>query len=171
VITLARMEWFAEWEKTRWMKRGKDYAELKEHFSARLLDVLYEHRPQLRGRLQHSELSTPLSTRHFTSYPEGEMYGLAHTPERFKLPLSAETPIPGLYFAGQDLVSCGVAGALFGGGVCAAAILRGELRALLRRRSPFRAPTTSRPVVTAAGSGRSSIGAAPTRGISSLTGR
>ncbi len=141
VITLADMAWFERWMDTRWMKRGDAYDAFKERLTERLLEVLYAHRPQLRGRLDHAELSTPLSTRHFTTYEEGEMYGLAHTPARFRLPLSAETPIPGLYFTGQDLVSCGVAGALFGGGLCAAAILRGELRSVLRARSsPRRMP-------------------------------
>jgi all-trans-retinol 13,14-reductase len=148
VITLAEMSWFEKWQKTRWMKRGSDYTELKERFTERLLEVLYQHRPQLRGKLDHAELSTPLSTKHFTGYADGEMYGLTHTPERFRLPLRAETPIPGLYFTGVDLVGCGVAGALLGGGVCTAAILRKELRSLIRTRirtrmrKPERAPRT-----------------------------
>jgi len=29
------------------------------------------------------ELSTPITTRHFVRHPHGEMYGLAHTPQRF----------------------------------------------------------------------------------------
>jgi all-trans-retinol 13,14-reductase len=134
VISLAKMSWFAPFEATRWMKRGSGYDDLKRGFTERMLEVLYAHRPQLRGRLERAELSTPLSTRHFTRYAEGEIYGLAHTPARFRLPLTAQTPIPGLYFTGQDLVSCGVAGALFGGALCAGAVLRGELPALLRRR-------------------------------------
>lgn len=135
VITLAKFEWFERWSRTRWMKRGDDYRELKESFSERLLETLFAHRPQLRGRIDHAELSTPLSTKHFTGYTEGEMYGLSHSPARFRLGLRAETPIPGLYFAGQDLVSCGVAGALFGGAMCTAAILRRDVRSLVRKRA------------------------------------
>lgn len=140
VITMANMGWLERWGATRWMKRGEEYAAFKQRFTERLLEVLYAHRPQLRGRLDHAELSTPLSTRHFTSYPEGEMYGLAHTPARFRLPLRAQTPIPGLYFTGQDLVSCGVAGALFGGAICSAAILRSEIGALVRHRASRQKP-------------------------------
>ncbi|MEI7893514.1 MAG: hypothetical protein WCI05_10495, partial [Myxococcales bacterium] len=55
--------------------------------------------------------------------PEGELYGLAHTPARYGLPIRAETPISGLYLTGADLVSAGVAGAMMGGVLTATAIL------------------------------------------------
>src|SRR6185369_1047232 len=55
MITLAKMEWFRRWEETRWMKRGEDYSAVKQIFTERLLEVLYRHRPQLRGRIDHAE--------------------------------------------------------------------------------------------------------------------
>jgi hypothetical protein len=56
-------------------------------------------------------------------------------PARFRLPLRAHTGLEGLYLTGQDLVSCGVAGALFGGALTAAAILGRTLAASLVRRA------------------------------------
>lgn len=134
VITLVPMEWFAQWAGTRWMKRGDGYEALKARLTERLLDVLFTHRPQLRNQVDYAELSTPLTTAHFTAHAHGEMYGLAHTPARFRLPIRAETPVPGLYLTGADLVTCGVAGALFGGVVTAAAVVKNELPAMARRR-------------------------------------
>jgi all-trans-retinol 13,14-reductase len=73
--------------------------------------------------VDHAELSTPLSTAHFSGHPHGEIYGLDSSPERFALPLRAKTPVPGLFLTGADLASCGVGGAAFGGVMAASAIL------------------------------------------------
>ncbi|MDP1827740.1 MAG: NAD(P)/FAD-dependent oxidoreductase [Archangium sp.] len=123
VITMARWEWFSKWAGSRWQKRGPEYEALKQRFKDRLLDAVYRRLPQLRGRVDHAELSTPLSTAHFSGHPRGEIYGLDSSPARFDLPLRAKTPVPGLYLTGADLASCGVAGAAFGGALCTGAIL------------------------------------------------
>jgi phytoene dehydrogenase-like protein len=76
----------------------------------------------------HAELSTPLSTKHFAAWAHGEIYGLDHTPARFRQRwLKPQTQVPGLYLTGQDVVTCGVAGALLGGVLCASVILRKNL--------------------------------------------
>jgi len=43
------------------------------------------HVPASRGRIDYTEVSTPLSTRHFANYEHGEIYGLSATPARFRL--------------------------------------------------------------------------------------
>jgi all-trans-retinol 13,14-reductase len=154
LVTLANIEWVRRWQDARWKKRGAEYDAWKARMSERLLEIALRHRPSIAGHIAHAELSTPLSTRHFTAHPVGEIYGVSHTPARFRLPLRAQTPIPGLFLTGQDLVSCGVAGALFAGGLTAVAVLRSEIvRSLARRAtrpaSPARAkaPAPLRPVV------------------------
>lgn len=122
VITLARYDWFERWSGSRWKKRGADYDALKERFTERILEVLFSKVPQLRGKIAIQELSTPLTTRHFGGHPHGELYGLDHTPARFRLPLRPATSIRGLFLTGQDISTCGVAGALLGGVIAAAAI-------------------------------------------------
>lgn len=108
--------WFAQWADQPWGKRGEDYEALKEQWSQRLLERLYEHFPQLRGQIDYYELSTPLSTDYFCCYETGEIYGLDHTPERFEQRwLKPKTKIPGLYLTGQDVLTCGVAGAMMAG--------------------------------------------------------
>lgn len=109
-------DWFAQWADQPWGKRGEEYDALKEKWSQRLLERLYQHFPQLRGKIDYYELSTPLSTDYFCRYETGEIYGLDHDPSRFEQRwLKPKTDIPGLYLTGQDVVTCGVAGAMIGG--------------------------------------------------------
>jgi all-trans-retinol 13,14-reductase len=104
VITFAPYDWFSRWDHTHWQKRGADYEGFKRGLASRLLEVLYRHVPTVRDRVLHSELSTPLSTRHFANYAHGEIYGLAHTPDRFRLRmLGPRTPVRDLYLTGQDV--------------------------------------------------------------------
>jgi all-trans-retinol 13,14-reductase len=135
IMTFTPYEWFEPWEDERWRKRGEEYEALKARFAQRLLAMLYEHVPQTRGKVDYSELSTPLSTRHFSGHPHGEIYGLAPTPDRFGLRwLGPHTPIRGLYMTGQDAVAHGVVGALLGGVVAASAVLRRNVIKDVRRR-------------------------------------
>ena len=128
VATLLPWARFAAWQDTRWHKRGTDYDAAKRVLAEQLLDVLYTHVPQVRGRVEVAELSTPLSTRHFAAHPRGEIYGLAHTPARFRHRLlRPQTPVQGLFLTGADVATCGVGGALIGGALCASAILRRNL--------------------------------------------
>ena len=124
VVSIAPYERFRDWEETRWMKRGEDYTRLKEDLSQRLIEVLEREVPQVAGKIAYHELSTPLSTRHFGGYPEGEIYGLEHTPARFReRALRPRTALKGFYLTGQDVCTAGVAGALFGAVLSASAIL------------------------------------------------
>jgi len=134
VITMAPYAWFRKWEGTRWKKRGEDYEAFKAKLTERLLAPLYVHRPQVRGRIDHCELSTPLTTKRFTAHPHGEIYGLAATPARFEdRALRPRTPLRGLYLTGTDISTLGVAGAMFGGMLTASAILRRDLRGAIAK--------------------------------------
>ena len=123
IITLVPWDLFAPWEGSNWMKRGDDYDQLKESLSQRLLQHLYQQLPQTKGKVDHYELSSPLTTQHFVNYAQGEIYGLDHSPDRFRQKfLKPRTPIGNFYLTGQDIVTCGVGGALFAGVLTAAAI-------------------------------------------------
>ncbi|MCF8459271.1 MAG: NAD(P)/FAD-dependent oxidoreductase [Flavobacteriales bacterium] len=116
MITLAPYEWFAKWEDERWKHRGDEYEAYKEKFAQRLLKELYKQFPQLEGKIDYYELSTPLSTKHFVNYEHGEIYGLDHSPKRFRMPeLRPRTSIKNLYLTGQDIVTVGIGGALMSG--------------------------------------------------------
>ncbi|PCO05936.1 FAD-dependent oxidoreductase [Microbulbifer flavimaris] len=135
IVAPGPYEWFAQWQDKTWGKRGDDYEALKERFSQRLLEHLYHHFPQLRGKIGYYELSTPLSTKHFCFYEHGEIYGLDHDPSRFSQKwLRPKTRVKGLYLTGQDIMSCGVAGAMYGGVVTAQAVLGWRKGARVLRR-------------------------------------
>ncbi|MBK9036994.1 MAG: NAD(P)/FAD-dependent oxidoreductase [Myxococcales bacterium] len=138
---------FARWAGTGWHKRGADYDALKADLRARLLGELYRQCPQAEGKVDHAELSTPLSTTHFAGHPHGEIYGLAHTPERFAARhLRPHTPITNLFLTGADICTAGVGGALMGGVLTATAITRKNMiNALLAGRgaAPPSASTSS----------------------------
>lgn len=124
VITMAPYHWFSKWENTRWKRRGAEYDELKQCFAERLRAGLLEQVPSARGHIEQAEVSTPLSTRHFSNYQSGEAYGLNATPARFRMrSLCPQTPVPNLFLTGQDVALLGVTGALFGGVIAASAIL------------------------------------------------
>ncbi len=126
MITLAPFEWFAKWKDERWKHRGEEYEAYKEQYSQRLLGELYKQFPQLESKIDYYELSTPLSTAHFVNYENGEIYGLDHTPERYRMKeLRPRTPIKNLYLTGQDIVTCGIGGALMGGVLTAAHVTNG----------------------------------------------
>ena len=125
IITVVPYQWFAKWEDTKWMKRPAEYEALKADLSERMLEKLFKFEPQLRGKIDHAELSTPLSTKHFCNYQHGEIYGLDHGPKRYEQTfLRAHTPIKNLFLTGQDIVSCGVGGAAAAGMLTASAILK-----------------------------------------------
>ncbi len=128
IITVMPFDLFKEWEETRWKKRGESYEDLKEKFAQRLLEILYQKVPKAKGNIDHYELSSPVTTKHFMNYDRGELYGIDHNPERYDQRfLQPRTPIKNFYLTGQDIVTAGVAGALFAGFLTASTITKKNL--------------------------------------------
>ena len=116
IVAPAPYELFEKWRDETWAKRGDAYESLKTEFGDRLMEYLYQKAPQLRDTVDYYEISTPLSTNWFGGYQRGELYGLAHTHERLKQDwLRPRTKIPGLWLTGQDVLTCGVTGAMMAG--------------------------------------------------------
>ena len=117
-----------KWENAKWQHRGDEYNKLKEEISKNLLNKLLHVMPQIKDRIEYMELSTPLSTKHFSNYSRGEIYGLEHSPKRFQLKqLRPVTNYKNLYLTGQDIVCVGVGAALFSGVITAVSILNRNL--------------------------------------------
>ncbi|MGI9133244.1 MAG: phytoene desaturase family protein, partial [Rhodoferax sp.] len=116
LIAAAPYARFARWADMPWRKRGADYQRYKEALTQKMLAPLLRQLPHLRDKIDYMELSTPLSTRTFCNYGAGQLYGMDHTPERFAHHwLRPKTALKGFYLTGQDILTCGVGGALFAG--------------------------------------------------------
>jgi all-trans-retinol 13,14-reductase len=118
-------EWFQAWEGKPVHNRGKDYEEFKQDLSKHLLDILYESVPQVKGKVEFSELGTPLSEVTYLSSFHGGSYGTKCTTELLasEWTTTPHTKIPGLYMAGSDAFLPAVCGAMYGGCFGAAAVL------------------------------------------------
>ena len=115
-ITFVPWEPFERWKDARWKRRGAEYDEFKGRLTEALLGQYRDLYPGLGPHVEHAEMSTPVSTHHFTSAPAGSIYGLATEPGRFEdETLLPGTSISGLYLSGADVSTPGVAGALMGG--------------------------------------------------------
>ncbi len=127
-VIIVPYDWFSKWQGTQWQKRGEEYEQLKKELADRLMEKIYRVAPQLKGKIDTFEVSTPLSTANFMSHAKGEMYGVAHDPERFRQPfLKPYTPVKNVFLTGQDVMIASISGALMGGILCASAILKKDV--------------------------------------------
>ena len=79
--------------------------------------------PALADLVVYHDLSTPLATAAITGHNHGAFYGLEVTPRRMlSNALRMKTPVKGLYLAGQDALTPGIPGAMWGGLLCAGSI-------------------------------------------------
>ncbi len=122
VVTFVPWEVFAPYDDTAWKRRGPEYDAMKEKLRAHLLEQFLTKMPALRPMVDYNELSTPLSTENFCRPVSGSIYGIEPTPERFATQaLRPRSPIKNLFFAGSEVASVGVIGAMMGGVLGAAA--------------------------------------------------
>ncbi len=122
VVTFVPWDLFAPWRDAKWRKRGEEYDTLKNRLQERLLEQFLTRLPGLRDKVKYVELSTPVSTDHFCRPMSGSIYGIEPTPARFRNPdLRPRSRIKGLYYAGSEVATVGVMGAMMGGVLAATA--------------------------------------------------
>jgi len=132
IITMANWKWFEDWENEKVLKRGDDYESIKVAIGRKMWEQTLALYPQLADKVEYFEVGSPVTNKYYIGSSRGEIYGLDHTNKRFGSPqvmmhLRPETGIPNLLLAGQDVVSCGFTGAMFGGLLCAATALNRNL--------------------------------------------
>lgn len=130
-IQLIGRAWYKDFEKYKnepWLNRSDAYNDIKEDFKNKGLTLLFQLYPQLKEHIIHTEVSTPISTKKFSNYQKGEIYGVTHSPKRFTTSvLRPRTHIKGLYLTGQDITLVGLGGAMASGILTAATIIKWNL--------------------------------------------
>lgn len=127
ILTMVKYEWFEEWKDTTVRKRGDEYHNYKMRFAKNLFDWACTLFPKIKDKLVFQDVATPLTNSHYLGAQRGAMYSAEHNLDRFHAEAVARnrchTPIKNLFISGQDVFSCGIAGALHGGLLCASAVL------------------------------------------------
>eukprot|EP00794_Sanderia_malayensis_P003298 gene3298-3781_t len=127
IITLANYEWFGKWENARVNKRGNDYEEIKNRIAERAWQQACKLFPQIENHRVYFEVGSPVTNNYYIGASRGEIYGIDHDAGRYTpeaaLSLKPETPVPGLFLTGQDILTCGISGGMYGGLLAASAAL------------------------------------------------
>jgi all-trans-retinol 13,14-reductase len=114
-----------QWEDSLTGKRPEGYLAFKEEIAERMLRHMEMSCPELRGKIRVVDCSTPLTMRDYVNNPFGSMYGVKHKTEQYN-PFPT-TRVPGLFLAGQSIVSPGLLGAIISGFVACGNILGNDL--------------------------------------------
>lgn len=111
ILGLAKYEWFENSQ-----RKSEDYIKLKEQLVAPYFESLYKIFPQIKNKISHYEVSSPLTVKRYVNYRQGEIYGISLDTERYKEQwLRPQTPIKNFYLTGQDVMMNGVCGAMMAG--------------------------------------------------------
>jgi all-trans-retinol 13,14-reductase len=128
IITFVSYDTFKNWETSPWKKRGEDYEAFKQRLANDMLAFIENKYPGFTELVDFYELSTPLTTTHFTKHPRGWIYGMLTTPDKFSKPWNhVKTPVKNLFLTGTDAAVLGVAGAFTGGIFSTLEIMGGKL--------------------------------------------
>jgi phytoene dehydrogenase-like protein len=126
IVAFAKYDSFSKWSKEPWKKRGEEYDVIKRKISGAMIELTEKYIPGFTRLIDYSELSTPLSTEHFTGFHHGAIYGIPATPERYKMKwIGPYTHIKNLYMSGADAFGHGIVGGLMGGALTSALAVKG----------------------------------------------
>lgn len=116
IVAPVDFKYFEKWKESSHTTRDTDYLQLKEKIAQGLIGLVEKQYPGFKEQISFYDLSTPLTTEHFTRHPFGAIYGVPATPERFKQPyISNRTPIKNLYLTGADAGMPGIVGVMMSG--------------------------------------------------------
>jgi all-trans-retinol 13,14-reductase len=147
LLVMAKTEWFGKIPEPEvgtttipaWKhpERSPDYAKVKAKWVERLQALLLTVYPQLKGKLDMFDISTPLSIEHYLPTVSGSAIGLdtnggkgcRFTDFSIMKLLDMKTPVQNLWLTGQDALMIGVPLAQ-GAGLITAVRIGGPLRAV-----------------------------------------
>jgi phytoene dehydrogenase-like protein len=126
LIAFAGYDSFAKWAYKPWKNRGEEYDSIKKKISEAMIEFTEKHLKGFKNLIDYSELSTPLSTEHFTGFNQGSIYGIPATPDRYKMKwIGPYTHIKNLYMSGADTFGHGIVGGLMSGALTSALVAKG----------------------------------------------
>ncbi len=125
---MANWSWFESFDGSPIKRRGDAYDEVKATIGHTMLEQLLDAYPQMRPYVDHVEVSTPLTNKHYLGHEHGQFYGLDFPEARFdpatQMLLRPQVEsIPGLFLTGQDTFVAGFIYALAAGYVTASAMI------------------------------------------------
>ncbi len=110
---LTPMQWsdVAQFAGSKVMRRPADYNVLKERKAAQLIDLANNYVPGLKDAVENIYTSTPLTYADYTGTEQGAAYGINKDFNRLAYTLLTPlTPIPNVFFTGQNLSLHGILG-------------------------------------------------------------
>jgi all-trans-retinol 13,14-reductase len=123
LLGIVPSHWFGPWKESDFGNRTAEYEHFKTELARPHLETMNRLFPELQNKLEHLEISTPLTVKHFLGNMDGEIYGLASNPEKFRnRHTGPRTDIRGLYLSGQDTLFIGIYGAMMSGLLTAGSI-------------------------------------------------
>ena len=110
IVTGTSYSVFQRWRDAPSMKRGEEYAALKDKIGKRLVKAAERYIPNLSEHLEHVEYATPLSNEYWVNAVKGGNYGPEQSPDqtgpgRFS---SFSTGIEGLFLVGAGTMGGGI---------------------------------------------------------------
>lgn len=130
VMTYMRFDECKQWENTfrtnphHTEDRGPGYEEFKLEKADKLLNVLYDRMPEMRGKIKSFTCSTPLTFRDYIGSRDGTLYGvLKDYNEPMKSFIAPRTKVKNLFLTGQNINLHGVMGVTVNSIVTASEIL------------------------------------------------
>jgi all-trans-retinol 13,14-reductase len=111
IHTYMKFKEVEEWKDFPLRQRGEKYENWKSLKADKLIKLVSEKFPELKGNIEGYNVSTPLTLRDYIGTPDGGMYG---TILDFNNPMTSyvapRTKIPNLFFTGQNVNLHGMLG-------------------------------------------------------------
>jgi len=111
IHTYMKFDEVAQWSNLPLKHRGEAYDAWKTAKAEKLLELVTEQFPELKGNITGMNISTPLTFRDYIGTPDGGIYG---TLKDYHSPMASyigpKTKIPNLFFTGQNVNLHGMLG-------------------------------------------------------------
>ena len=126
IITMAKWEWFEEWNDRPLKRRGDAYDEIKKSLGQKMIDQACQVYPQVTDSIDYVDVGTPVTNYHYLrdSHYMGLDHDMARLSPEVEALLRPETDIQGLYLAGQDVVMGGFTASMAAGLLAACVVLK-----------------------------------------------